>query len=76
MKKSLYWTKPPYITDKTWNSLTDKERDYICLLRQKKYSPEKIMRRLYITTRQGYYYMQRKVTRLIEEDVKSFNKKD
>ena len=74
MKKSLYWNKPEYITNKTWNILTDKERDYICLLKQRKYSKEKIMRRLYLTTRQAYYMLERKVRRLIKDDVNNFYK--
>ena len=73
-KKSLYWNKPEYITNKTWNNLTLKEIDYICLLQQKKYSKEKIMRRLYITTRQGYNQLERKVRRLIQDDVNNFYK--
>ena len=75
MKKSIYWIKPEYITEKTWDKLTLKECDYICLLKQRKYSKEKIMRRLYITTRQGYHQLERKVRRLIQDDVNDFYKK-
>ena len=61
--------KPFYISSETWKDLSWKEQDFIVLLREKKRTQSQIMRRLYITTRQGYHKLLNKVKKKIETDV-------
>lgn len=61
--------KPFYISSETWETLSWKEQDFIIFLREKKYTQKQIMRRLYITTRQGYNKLLNKVKKKIELDV-------
>ena len=61
--------KPFYISSETWKDLNRKEQDFIVLLREKKRTQAQIMRRLYITTRQGYHKLQTRVKKKIKDDV-------
>lgn len=72
-KKSLYGNKPFYLSKETWNSLTDRERDYICMLWQNK-TRSQIMRRLYLKCRVAFWRLQKTVTEKIKNDVAKINK--
>lgn len=67
---SLYGPKPEHISNEMWDTLTDKQKDYITLLYARKYTKIKIMRKLYITTDSGFWKMQKIVRKKIEEDIK------
>lgn len=73
IKKSLYWIKPFYISIETWNSLKDKERDYVCLVMNKKTKNE-IMRKLYLSDRTSLHRLQKRVKEKIKNDVEKINK--
>jgi len=72
MIKSLYGKKPFYVSKETWESLTDKERDFVCLIHSRKGKWE-IMRRLYLTERTSYWRLQEKVRAKLKPDVDKFN---
>lgn len=62
-------TKPFYITKETWDSLTWKEQDFIIFLRERKYTKAQIMRKLYITTEQGFWKIRKRVREKISGDL-------
>lgn len=57
--------KPHYITAETWAGMTWKEQDFVILLRERRWTRSQIMRRLYITSRQGYDKLQKRVAEKI-----------
>lgn len=60
--------KPIFISENLWKKLSFKEIDYI-EFKTRGFSKEKIMRKLYINTRQGYHKFEKKVREKIKNDV-------
>jgi PHD/YefM family antitoxin component YafN of YafNO toxin-antitoxin module len=48
----LIMGRPHYISEENWQKMSWKERDYVGLLMERKYSKADIKRKLYITTDQ------------------------
>ena len=65
--------KPFYLSDETWESLSWKEQDFIVFLREKRYTKEQIMRKLYITSSVGYWKLQNRVSKAIKVDISKVN---
>ena len=57
--------KPPYISKENWDKMSWKEKDYIYLLRTKKYTKSEIKRALYITSDVGLWKLNKKVKNYI-----------
>lgn len=62
-----------WISDHTWNELKIKEKDYIIMLYQRKYTKQRIMRTLYIFDRTAYYKFTKKIRNLLNKDILNFN---
>lgn len=63
--------KPFYISNDTWKNLSLKEKDFIILLSERKYTKEQIMRKLYIESRQWYDKLRNRVREKTKNDVNS-----
>lgn len=53
--------RPDYITEENRNKMSRKEKDYIQLLREKRWTKEEIMRKLYITTDMWFWKLRQRV---------------
>lgn len=62
-----------WISENTWNELKIKEKDYIIMLYQRKYTKQRIMRTLYIFDRTAYYKFTKKIRNLLNKDILNFN---
>ena len=62
-----------WISEKSWNSLSLKEKDYIVFLYSKMFSKAQIMRRLHIEDRTSYWRLQNNVKNKIKDDVAKYN---
>lgn len=65
--------KPIFISENLWENLSYKEQDFI-KFRAEWLPKEKIMRKLYITTRQWYFKLAKKVSKKIINDVNKVSK--
>lgn len=60
--------KPIFISDDLWSSLSRKEQDYI-IFKQKWFKKNQLMRKLYISTRQGFLKFEKNIVNKIKNDV-------
>lgn len=57
--------RPHYISEENWQKMSWKERDYVGLLMERKYSKADIKRKLYITTDQWFWKLRNRVKKFI-----------
>lgn len=58
-----------WISEESWDSLNLKEKDYIIFLHSKKYSKKQIMRKLHICDDSSYWRIQKKVRKILKDDI-------
>jgi DNA-directed RNA polymerase specialized sigma subunit len=64
---SCFW-----ISDETWKNLKLKEKDFIVLLYERKFTKSQIARALYLTTYSSYFYLEKSVRKKLQNDVENF----
>ena len=62
-----------WITDEIWNKLKLKQKDYVIMLYEKKFTKEQIMRRLYITNRSSYHNFTSKLRKDLKKCLINYN---
>lgn len=62
-----------WISPQAWESLTLKEKDFVIFVHSRRYSKEKIMRKLYIEDRTSFWRIQKNVKEKLKEDVAKYN---
>ena len=62
-----------WISNATWNTLTLKEKDFVIFVHARRYSREKIMRKLYLEDRTSFWRIKTSVKTKLENDVAKYN---